>query len=248
MNALIILTKTPNPEIVDFYKTISRDNYDVYLLSDDNSSNLIIDDDINYLQIDDELCKKYGYHSFNPVINKNKFGSLCISAWDKALFYFGRLNKSYDNIWFIEDDVFVPDINLFQTMDDQFFDEDLLASGNNINTTGEIESWFWWKTVPMSNLPLPWAQSAVCAVRMSKKLIRIVDNYVTNNMNSLKFIEYIFHTLALHNNLNVKTVNNLKGIVWRREWKIEELENSIIYHPVKNFHLQTQFRAYLSNF
>ena len=57
MNALIILTKTPNPEIVDFYKTISRDNYDVYLLSDDNSSNLIIDDDINYLQFDDELCK-----------------------------------------------------------------------------------------------------------------------------------------------------------------------------------------------
>jgi len=242
MNALVILTKNPSTELVEFYRTIRRETYDVFFLVDDNSKKLIIDDLINYIQIEDSLCQKYGYHSFNPIIKNGN--SPFVSAWDKAIFYFANLNKSYNKIWFLEEDFFVPDINFFEKLDTCFLNEDILSAGNFINATGELEGWDWW-WMAKESVPLPWAKSMVCAIRVSQKLMKILSSYVENNKNSYKFIEYIFHTLALHNDLEVKAIENLQGIVWRRDWLKEELNMNTLYHPVKSINQQTEFREHL---
>jgi hypothetical protein len=243
MNALALLTLNPKAEQINFYKQINRANYDLYCFVDDNATENIIDDFVNYIHIDDFFCKRNGYHKFNPVIKKT--GMPRVSAWDKAILYFSKLNRSYKNVWFVEEDVFVPDINLFDTIDRLFPDDDLLSSKNIINTTGELESWAWWKSAALSGFPLPWARSMVCAMRASNRLLKTVDQHVAANKDSQKFIEYIFHTLALHNSLSVKEVESLSGIVWRNDWAVETLNSETLYHPVKSISQQTEFRRFL---
>jgi len=244
MIAIALLTLKPDPELIKFYKNISRDNYDFYCFIDDNNINRSLTNDyLNSIQIDDYFCAINGFHGFNPVIKKN---APLVSAWDKAILYFCLQNRSYEHIWFIEDDVFVPDISLFKIIDSQHNNADLLSSENVINTTGELESWEWWKMASNSNLPLPWAKSMVCALRVSKTLMKLLSEHVSKNKDRYKFIEYIFHTLALHNKLSVKVVGNLSGIVWRRDWVKEELNSNILYHPVKSVEQQTAFREYLN--
>jgi hypothetical protein len=246
LNAIALLTLNPNLELLDFYKNIPKQKYDLYCFVDNNLVNLTNTHFVNYIQLDDLICEKNGFHRFNPVI-KNKKGFPNVSSWDKAIFYFSTVNRSYDNVWYIEDDVFVPDINLFQDIDNNFPKDDLLSSENVINTTGEIDSWVWWKLVKSSNLPLPWAKSMVCALRVSKTLMSLLNEYVSENHNSYKFVEYIFHTLALHNNLSVRPIENLNGIVWRREWLKEELNAKTLYHPIKSIEQQINFRKFLIN-
>ena len=247
MNAIAVLAKNYSKELIDFYGSISRDNYDVYFFIDDNSEKIIINNPTYIIQIFDSLCEKYGYHSFNSLIDKNKNGSLTVSAWDKAIFYFCKLNQSYNQIWFVEDDVFVPDINIFPSIDQDFPGEDILSGKRVLNTSGDLEGWSWWGKIPSSNLPLPWAKSMVCAVRLSQKLLGILGNYVEKNPQSNKFIEFIFHTLALHHHLEVKEIDNFRGIWWRKDWKKEDLNMKTLYHPVKLIAQQIEFRNYLTN-
>jgi hypothetical protein len=245
MNAIALLTLNPHPELIEFYKNIRRENYDFYCFIDDNSmSRCLINDYLHPIQVDDYFCARNGFHGFNPVIQKGN-GPL-VSAWDKALLYFCQQNRSYEHIWFIEDDVFVPNINLFKTIDTQYKNADLLSSENVINTTGELSSWPWWRMASQSNLPLPWAKSMVCALRVSERLLRLLNQHVSKNKDRYKFIEYIFHTLAFHNQLSVEVVDNLSGIVWRRDWVKEELNSNTLYHPVKSIEQQILFREYLN--
>jgi len=39
-----------------------------------------------------------------------------IIAWDRALYYFSVINKNYENIWFLEDDVFIYGEETFQML------------------------------------------------------------------------------------------------------------------------------------
>jgi hypothetical protein len=242
MIAIALLTLNPKAELIEFYKRVHGSHYDFYCFVDENSTERILDDFVNYIHMDDLFCKQNGFHRFNPVIKK---GPCNVSSWDKAILYFCRLNKAYEHVWFIEDDVFVPDISLFESIDTRFPKDDLLSPENIINKSGELESWHWWPLAAVSNLPLPWAHSMVCAMRVSKKLIKLVDQYVTQNKDSPKFIEYIFHTLALHNALSVNVVKNLSGIVWRKNWEPGELNGETLYHPVKSIDQQTEFRRFL---
>ncbi|MCP9927905.1 hypothetical protein [Cyanobium sp. CH-040] len=47
------------------------------------------------------------------------------------------------------------------------------------------------------------------------------------------FIEFIFHTLALHHGYPVAVADELSGILWRRDWCLEEMRPDHLYHPVK---------------
>jgi hypothetical protein len=245
MIAIALLTLNPKRELIEFYKNISTNNYDFYCIVDNNNINKsLINDNVNFIQIDDHFCARNGFHGFNPVIRKRN--APLVSAWDKAIFYFCRLNRSYEHIWFVEDDVFVPDFNLFQTTDSRYQNTDLLSSKIEVNVTGELKSWVWWKMASHSNIPLPWAKSMVCAFRVSKILLQLLDQHVSKNKNKYKFIEYIFHTLALHNELTVKEADSLSGIVYRRDWVKEDLNFNTFYHPVKSIEQQILFREYLN--
>tara|TARA_B100000073_G_C23640533_1_gene536443 strand:- start:417 stop:584 length:168 start_codon:yes stop_codon:yes gene_type:complete len=52
----------------------------------------------------------------------------------------------------------------------------------------------------------------------------------------------MFNTIALHANLNVKKIEELKTIVWRKEWKKNEIDINNLYHPVKSIKTQYEFR------
>jgi hypothetical protein len=245
MIAIALLTLKPRRELIDFYKNISNGNYDFYCIVDDN--NFIInpiDDNVNYIQINDHFCVKNGFHGFNPAIRKKN--APLVSAWDKAIFYFCRHNRSYDHIWFIEDDVFVPDLNLFQTIDSQYQNADIISSKVGFNLTGDLNGWHWWKMASRSNIPLPWACSMVCAFRSSKILLQLLDRHVDKNRNRYKFIEYIFHTLAIHNKLIIKQADNLSEIAYRKNWSKEEFNLKTFYHPIKSIEQQVLLREHLN--
>jgi hypothetical protein len=244
MIAIALLTLNPRYELIEFYKNISSNKYDLYCIVDNNNINYsLIKDGVNFIQIDDNFCAENGFHGFNPVIRKTN--TALVSAWDKAIFYFCRLNRSYEHIWFLEDDVFVPDLNLFHTTDSQYKNADLISNKIKINKTGELEGWIWWKMASESNIPLPWVKSMVCACRVSKILLQLLDHYVSEHKDRSDFIEYIFHTLALHNGLIIKEAEVLSGILYRREWVQEELNSRTFYHPIKSIEQQILFREYL---
>ena len=54
----------------------------------------------------------------------------------------------------------------------------------------------------------------------------------------------MFNTIALHNNLIVKDIKELKTIKWRKEngWQKHEININNLYHPVKSIEKQYQLR------
>ena len=62
---------------------------------------------------------------------------------------------------------------------------------------------------------------------------------------TLFFEEVMFITLAFHNNLNVKKIEELDTILWRKKWTKNELNINNLYHPVKSIEDQYEFRNYL---
>jgi hypothetical protein len=59
------------------------------------------------------------------------------------------------------------------------------------------------------------------------------------------FIEFIFHTLALHNGYQVTVAEELRGILWRHDWRVEEMRPDHLYHPVKAIADHPRLRAQL---
>jgi hypothetical protein len=265
MNAIAVLTRTPQPELLEFYARFVRLGYDVFAVVDDNNFKAE-QAEIYSIQIDDTECRGKGYFNLNPIIKKE---SGC-SAWDKALYYFCLIDTSHDNVWFIEDDVFVPLPETIYKMDQKYGKADIISKENSVNELGVLIDWFWWKCVPKKRLPPPWAKSMVCAVRLSRRLLKVLALFIQANKHKLRFtniaikfanfltqrkedfprkfyfVEYIFHTLALNNQLSVVIAKELCGIQWRKQWDVSEMDVETLYHPVKDANLHGYFRKILA--
>ncbi len=68
-----------------------------------------------------------------------------------------------------------------------------------------------------------------------------IHKYVAKH-NRLAFCEFMYNTIALQEGLIVKNPQELAGIVWRKDWKFEELEEGKLYHPVKDLQLHHKWR------
>lgn len=93
--AIVLLTRKPNNICLNFLNNFN--NYDIYIIIDENIYDYYklyssINSKITIIQIDDDLCKLYGYHNFvyptKDLPNKPL-------EWDKAMFYFCEMNKTY---------------------------------------------------------------------------------------------------------------------------------------------------------
>ena len=102
--AISIISKDLQFEWINFLQKFQ--NYDIFIVIDDN----VIDyqaiyqekyKNIHFIQIEAEEYQQKNYKNVNKIgVYKE------ISGCEKALYYFTHVNKKYEYVWFIEDDVF----------------------------------------------------------------------------------------------------------------------------------------------
>ena len=83
VNAIAVLTLTPHPKLVEFYKRFANLGYDVFFVVDDDEFKAT-DRVVTFVHIDEATCRAHGFSDLNPAIKKE---SGC-SAWDKSLVLF----------------------------------------------------------------------------------------------------------------------------------------------------------------
>jgi inorganic pyrophosphatase len=228
---ICLLTKHLTEEWAHFLSS-EMNGYEVYVVVDDNSidySERIKDTHINVIQIDAQDCYKTNYYKSSSWTNLKD-----VIAWDKALYYFNRINTQYENIWFIEDDVFIPSQEILQKIDRTHPTADLLTSFHEINETGNVRfGWNHWVNV-IHRIGTPWAHSLICICRMSRRLMMQIDDYVKDR--HLMIIESLFNTLAMHRGYIIEHPVELseKSIHFNKTWNLEDIHLSNIYHPIKD--------------
>ena len=100
MNALCLVTTTPTNEWCEYLNRFTQ--YKLYIMVDDNNFDYTL-----YKTMFPKLFFiKFMHDSYrvNGYTN-TKFDN---TAWDKALYYFSKINTTYIYVWFIEDDVYIP--------------------------------------------------------------------------------------------------------------------------------------------
>ena len=244
-NIICFLTINPSNLFYEFCKKLVTNNYEVYICIDDNNYEIpYYDNYIPIIKIDNKECESAGFKSsLLYFLNRS-------CSRDKALYYFCRINKQYDNIWFIEEDVFIPHIKTIKNIDDKYPLDDLLCVYNTIKYDKIFNKdidWEHWKIVfSQTKLDPPYSKSMICAIRVSNKLLKLINNYACLN-NSLFLDEALFNTIAIQNKLNIITPPELSTIHYKKEWDFYEINISNLYHPMKNIYQQYFFRNLIDN-
>jgi hypothetical protein len=241
-SALCFLTGQPSFETIQFALELAQNLsfIDVFIIVDDNkyTNPLLISSTVRSLQFDETVLMHYGFQQANVVgVSKP------CSAWDKALYYFSRQSTHHSFVWFIEDDVFIPSIKAFLSLHQLYSSSyDLVTPDIDINTNGNLGSWHW-PLVPGTFI-IPWAKGMVSAVGCSRRLLSAVNEYARWR-GHLTFIEFFFHTLAIHDNqMKVVIPVELNTVVYRYDYPFEQIQAKPYswWHPLKNFNQQTEWR------
>lgn len=221
-------------------------SYNIFIIVDCNFQPLIElknkYKNIKFIKIDDLKCINSGY--YNSVNELWKRSEYKVISWDKALYYFSRIFKNYENVWLLEDDVFFYNENTIINIDNKNKKADLIIKKfNPENNKFDINDWHWKKLIKFENDN--WKNLAthtmVCCIRLSKKYLNYLSNYVCKHK-KLCLIESLIPTLAIVHKLNIKYEENLK-ITYREKFKY--INRSSIYHPIKNLNIQYDLREKL---
>ena len=84
----------------------------------------------------------------------------------------------------------------------------------------------------------------VCACRMSKQLLFLIFDYA-DKYKELFFLEAMFPTIAITNNLLCESPEELNTIIYRHNWRYKEMNKLNIFHPIKNIELHKLLREVL---
>ena len=238
---ICFITKRPNKYLVQLALEIThRTNFHPIIVVDDNK----FDDYIinrSLIKIDDEEVIKKGYFLSTYLhFKKNPYG------WNKALFYCCEILNDAEHVWFIEDDVFIPSIQALIDLDLKSGDADLVCEKKDLF----LDEIYWphWEQA-RGLLEEPWVKSLVSMVRLSNNMLNAVKNYVAKNK-QLVFIELLFTSLAVQNEMLIFNPKELSTITWT--WKkgywtfrdISSLPNNF-FHPVKQLENHGLFRKKL---
>jgi hypothetical protein len=239
-NAICVLTITPNIEFIEFYNNFK--NYDIFFVIDDNNYNCeMLKKDypsINFVQILNDECNEHGFKHSSYMPNSSLVFNEIIS-WDKALYFFSNINKNYEYVWFLEDDVFIYGEETIQNLDSKYLNSDILCR-DKIPEPKENEWQWFWPAIHI-NFEKPYFQSSICAVRMSKLLLYYINKYIQINK-KMFFIEAMFPTIAHKHNLRYDMPEEFSKIIWRNNWQQHDLNKVDFVHPIKNFNMHKEFR------
>ena len=238
---LIMLTPLGKEEYLDFISKFKK--YKIYVVIDDNTYRYeelrTRYSKINFIQVPDSICAHAGFQDLTTAtINK------VVSGWDKAIYYFTRVCDIYDNIWFIEDDVFFYSEYTLLRLDNQYSTEDILSDSFIENDESKINQWFW-NSITI-HYELPYYNVMMCIVRLSKKLLEIVEKYVTK-YKKMCFLEVFFPTLAIKNNLKISSPPEFYKVTFDYETNMIYMNKNGLYHPEKNLSLHKVYRDYLNS-
>lgn len=152
---------------------------------------------------------------------------------DKSLYYFCMINKSYEYVWFIEDDVYFKDSNNIKRLDDRYPENiDFLVREHKVKYSKEPLDWHWPHI--LGKIDLPWASSMICIVRLSKKMLDCIRDYALKNR-QLFLDEALFNTIAEHNKLNIENPPEFEHITYIKDYVPKIKRDDYFYHPMKEF-------------
>lgn len=227
--AIAFLTTIPKNETIQFAEKIEAVGFDVFIIYD-NEENVYLDEKL--IRITDKECINTGYINSNISASSTHIHKNPI-AWDKFIYFFCEIKTEYDFIWVFEDDCFIPSVSTIEKLNYNYNKYDLVTPNNFKNLNGKLVDWHW-KSI-FDKINPPYAFSMVCAMGLSRNTLNCVKSYKNDN-NSLIYIEVMFNTLALQNNLNTIDPKELKSIVWLGDWGLNEfllLPNNV-FHPRKD--------------
>jgi hypothetical protein len=162
-----------------------------------------------------------------------------IISWDKALYYFSSINKNYEHVWFIEEDVFFYNEQTIIDIDTKYPTSDLLSQNHYGNPTGDKSFWQW--NLINIEFPPPYYNTMICAVRMSQPLLHKIRDY-TQKSGRLFFIEAMFPTICRYNNLVYDNPSEFNKLTWRDTFGAGDINTTNLYHPVKDMNTHVLFR------
>ena len=198
-----------------------------------------VEDDIETLNSDEKkVCRQSGVEDDNETLNSDEIltshsSSPELTRITTSFQDFIILQKRvYENIWFLEDDVFIMNEDVLLKIDEKYPTSHLLSAFHEINEKGDVyHGWNHWVNV-IHRIGTPWAHSLISASRLSNVLLYHINDYVKDR--PLLFIESLFNTLALHKQLQVDNPDEMKEtITYDKKWDREQIDISKIYHPFK---------------
>jgi hypothetical protein len=219
--------------------------YSVYVCIDDNSYDISLNANskIIILKIDSNECENAGFKDCVMYV-RNKACSR-----DKALYYFCKNNIEFNNIWFIEEDVFIPNVQSIINMDTKYNECDLICSPYKLLNMKHILT-LWHLRNYIENIKFKdiLAKCMICAIRINKKMLYLINKYA-EEYKTLFMDEFLFPTIAFHNKLKIVNPIELKTIVFKRNWTIDSILNNPtnLFHPIKNIDDQIKYREQLNS-
>jgi len=243
--AIAFLSKSLHEETLRFANEIAeKTKFNVYIIIDDEEP-MRIKSNVAIIQVTDEIATINGYRGCNIDSNSTHIKKSVI-AYDKCLFYFCEMNPKYEFIWIMEDDCFIPSVDTIVNLHSKYSGYDLVTP-NNFKKTDNAMDWHWHSIVDKIE-PL-YYYSMVCAMGISKATLNCVKEYVQKN-DTLFYIEVMFNTLCMQNNLKCIDAFELKSVVWQGKWDIDEfiLLPDNIFHPRKDLENYPKMREMIEVF
>lgn len=208
-SALCILCRKPHlGNLKVATDVIQKKHIDVILIVDEPyTPPEDIHPDIQVIYISDEESIQHGYkHSCKFV----SFNHKDVVAWDKAFYYFGCINKSYDFVWLMEDDVLIPSADLLCELTDKYQSYDVVTAKVVPQYSHYGHRWYFWHYISKHMEP-PLFSARVCGVGVSKNLFKAAAAFISNHK-EIPFIEGFIPTIAVQNQLKIIQIHELMCI------------------------------------
>lgn len=238
MNSICVICIQPHKIWCDFLNNFKK--YKIFIVVDDNNFDISffksIYTNITFIQINDQKCKDNFFINTSYIVCRKE-----IIGWEKALYYFSVENLDNNHVWFMEDDVFFYNENTIENIDIKYPCDDLLSNKYDINENGNDTDWLW-NRITIQNFTPPYYKGMMCCVRFSKKMLNHIHNYGKNNK-TLFFLEAMFPTIAIKNNVIYNTPPEFNEIHYRKDFSITDIDMTNLYHPIKNLDHHVIFRS-----
>jgi hypothetical protein len=207
--------------------------------------------DNTYCDYVDKYKREYPKLTFIQITNsihiKSNFRDIehpytPLTGWHKALYYFSAENLEPDNVWFIEDDVFLYNENTIRMIDYNYVDSDYLSnvvteysasdSGRQDNITIKYE--------------LPWYEATVSAFRLSRTLLQKINEYAQTHQ-TLFYIGVMIPTIAHKNGLRCDCPKEMNYIRELDTINLNIIRHDMMYSPMKYIDSFPRMREFITD-